>query len=208
MKPLLPRARPSICMSRVGPIPNSLGIPEAAIPLIGSSARPSPPPSLVSSGDPDPLLKDANHFIMEFNGYVGAPVTSIYNRHFLNEVFIDRNLSTSTDKEKYQKVGLLGLLCAQQALALRSASISCHIEKEERAIASRLATTDTRHKEALKKLKDDHVAEMSQLKEELKRFEPFESRLKVLEKEVTKLMANLRTFECKIVDVKQREKMP
>ena len=44
------------------------------------------------------------------------------------------------DKEKYQKVGFLGLLHAQQALALRSASALRHIEKEGQAIVNRFAT--------------------------------------------------------------------
>ena len=92
--------------------------------MIGSSARPSPPLGLVSFVDPDPLLKDAARFIMEFDGYVGMPVNSIYDRYFLNEVFIDQHLSMPADKEKYQKVGFLGLLRAQQTLAVTSASTS------------------------------------------------------------------------------------
>ena len=91
---------------------DSPGILETTLPLIGNFTHPPPPPSLVSSVDPNPLLKDASHFIMEFDGYTGTPVTSIYDWCFLNEVFIDGNLTTSTDKEKYQKVELLGLLHA------------------------------------------------------------------------------------------------
>ena len=63
--------------------------------------------------------------------------------------------------------------------------MSRHIEKEARATTSRLATSEIRHKEDLKKLKDDHAAEMNRLKEKVKRLEPFESRVKVLEEEVT-----------------------
>ena len=36
--------------------------------------------------------------------------------------------------------------------------------------------------------------------------EPFESRVKVLEEEVTKLMADLRVSECKAANAEQREK--
>ena len=36
-------------------------------------------PGLVSFADPNPLLKDAAHFIMEFNGYVGMLFNSIYD---------------------------------------------------------------------------------------------------------------------------------
>ena len=68
------------------PIPDSPGIPKVALPLTGSSARSPPPPGLVSFGDPDPLMKDASHFIIEFDGYAGTPITSIYDLHFLNEV--------------------------------------------------------------------------------------------------------------------------
>ena len=111
------------------------------------------------------------------------------------------------NKEKHQKVGFLGLLCAQQAFALRSISNLHYIEKEGWAIARRLVTSETRHKEALKKVKDDHVAEMGQLKEEMdrlkeeiKKLEPFESRARVLEEEMTKLIAELRVFEQKSMD--------
>ena len=49
---------------------------------------------------------------MEFNSDTGTPITSIYDRCFLNEAFINQNLSTTTDKEKYEKVGLPRLLRA------------------------------------------------------------------------------------------------
>lgn len=71
------------------PRSNSPRIPNAALPLIRSSDCPLPPLGLVSSADPDPLLKDATRFIMEFDGYAGTLVTSIYNPSFLNKVFID-----------------------------------------------------------------------------------------------------------------------
>ena len=67
---------------------------------------------------------------MEFDGDAGMPLTSIYDKCFLNEVFIDRHLSFVDDKEIYKKVGLLGLMCIQQALSLRCPSISRNIKKE------------------------------------------------------------------------------
>ena len=75
---------------------------------------------------------------MEFDGYVGMPASSIYDRRFLNKVFIDQNLSMPANKEKYQKVRFQGLLCAQQALALRSTSDLRHIENEGQALTNRL----------------------------------------------------------------------
>ena len=71
------------------PRPNSPGILEVAFPLIGSSVHLPPPPGLVFFVDPNRLLKDTARFIMEFDGYAGTPVNSIYDRCFLNEVFID-----------------------------------------------------------------------------------------------------------------------
>ena len=85
----------------VNPRSDSPRIPKVALPLIGSSGCPPSPPSLVSSADPDPFQKDAAYFIMEFYGYAGTFVNSIYDRHFLNEVFIDQHLSMPADKEKY-----------------------------------------------------------------------------------------------------------
>ena len=150
---------------------------------------------------------------MEFDGHARMPVSSIYNWHFLNKVFIDENLSMPADKDKYQKVGFLELLRAQQALALRSTFALRHIEKEGQPIANRLAMSKTRHKEVLKKLEDDHATEMDQMKEdmeqlngEIKRLEPFESRARVLEEEVTKLMADIRASEHKVVDAQQKER--
>ena len=58
-------------------------------------------------------------------------------------------------------------------------------------MASRVATSETRHLAVLQKLKDDHSTKVAQLKEEVKRLEPFKSRAKVLNKEVTKLIAYL-----------------
>ena len=48
--------------------------------------------------------------------------------------------------------------------------------------------------------------EMDRLKEEIKKLEPFESRARVLEEEVTKLIVDLRVFEQKSVDARQKEK--
>ena len=73
----------------INPRPNSPRILKVALPLIRSSVHPPPPPGLVSFVDPNPLLKDIARFIMEFDGYAGTPVNSIYDRCFLNEVFID-----------------------------------------------------------------------------------------------------------------------
>ena len=58
-------------------ITNSPKMAAVALPLIGSSARPLPSPGLAFSSDHDPLLKDANQFIMEFDGDAGTAVTSI-----------------------------------------------------------------------------------------------------------------------------------
>ena len=91
-------------------------------------------------------------------------------------------------------------------LALRSASISCHIEKETQAIASRLATSEARHQESLKRLQDEHAIETTKLKEEIKRLEPLESRAKVLEEEVTKLMTELWLSEQKVIEAEQKAK--
>ena len=125
--------------SSIASIPDTSSIPNLALPLNGSFAHPLPSPSLVSFHISNPLLKDASRFITEFDGDAGTAVTSIYDRRFLNEVFIDHNLSLPSNKEKHEKIGLLGLLRVQQAFALRSASIFRHIEKQTRAIANRLA---------------------------------------------------------------------
>ena len=58
----------------------------------------------------------------------------------------------------------------------------------------------------MKKLEDEHSAKLTRLSEEIKRLEPFESRAKVLEEEVTTLMADLQVSEHEAVDAKQREK--
>ena len=76
-------------LKKSSPIPDSPEIPEVALPLIRSSVHPPPPPGLVSSADPDPLLKDASRFIMEFDGYARMLITSIYDQNFVNEVFVD-----------------------------------------------------------------------------------------------------------------------
>ena len=88
----------------VDPIPprsDSPRVPEATLPLIRRSVHPPPPPGLVCSADPDPLLKDATRFVMEFDGYAGTPVNSIYDQCFLNKAFIDQHLSLPADEEKY-----------------------------------------------------------------------------------------------------------
>ena len=46
------------------------------------------------------------------------------------------------------------------------------------------------------------------MKEEVKRLGPFESRAKVLEEEVMKLITDLRVAEKKTVDVEKRKKAP
>ena len=80
-------------------------------------------------------------------------------------------------------------------------------------MANKLSTSEARHKEALKKVKDNHASEMdrlmeemSRMKEEIKRLEPFESWPRVLEEEVTKLMADLRVSEQKVADAQRKEK--
>ena len=132
--PKWPRTESGIAMGEVGssttPIPDTSDIPHPALPLIESSYHPPPSPSLVCSDASNPLLKEASRFIMKFDGNARTPITSIYDRCFLNEVFIDQNLSLPTDKEKHEKIGLPGLLRIQQAVALTSASISHHIERD------------------------------------------------------------------------------
>ena len=86
---------------------------------------------------------------MEFDGDVGIPMTSIYDQRFLNEVCIDRHLSSFANKEKFKKVRLLGLMHIQQGLVLRSASISCYIEKEVWVNTDLLAIAVTRNQEAI-----------------------------------------------------------
>ena len=110
--------------SLTAPIPDTFDIPNLALPLIESSARPLPSLGLVSPDVLDLLLKDASQFITEFDDDVGTLVTFIYDRCFLNEVFIDQNLSLLSNKEKHEKIRVIRLLCIQQAFALRSASIS------------------------------------------------------------------------------------
>ena len=92
-------------------IPYTFDIPKSTVPLIGSFAHPLPFLGLVFSNILDPWLKDASWFTMEFDGNAGMPITSIYDRRFLNKVFIDQNLSLPTNKEKHEKIELLGLLC-------------------------------------------------------------------------------------------------
>ena len=48
--------------------------------------------------------------------------------------------------------------------------------------------------------------EMDQLKEEVKRLEPFESWARVLDENVTKLMIDIRVSEHKAADARQKEK--
>ena len=91
-------------------IPDTSSIPKYVVSLIGSSTHPLPFPGLVFSDIIDPWLKDASQFTMEFDGDAGIPITSIYDRRFLNKVFIDQNLNLPTDKEKHEKIELLGLL--------------------------------------------------------------------------------------------------
>lgn len=50
---------------------------------------------------------------MEFDGDDRMLVTSKYDQYFLNEVFIGWNLNSFTDKKKYGKVKLLGLIRVQ-----------------------------------------------------------------------------------------------
>ena len=113
--------------------------------MIGGFARPFPSLGLVSSNVLDPLLKDASQFIMEFDSDAETPITSIYDRRFLNEAFIDQNLSSPANKEKYGKIGLLVLLHVPQAFTLRSTSISLHIEREAQATVSWFATFEAHH---------------------------------------------------------------
>ena len=47
---------------------------------------------------------------MEFDDDVETPLPSIYDKRFLNKAFIDRHLSSATDKENYKSIGLLGLM--------------------------------------------------------------------------------------------------
>ena len=89
---------------------------------------------------------------------------------------------------------------------MRSASISRHIEREPKATANQLATSEAHYQESLKKLNDEHSAVVLKLREEIKRLEPFEFRAKVLEEEVTKSMADLRVSERKPADAEQKEK--
>ena len=72
--------------------------------------------------------------------------------------------------------------------------------------SSWLASSETYHEEALQKIQDEHLAKVTRLKEEIKRLEPLESRAKVLNKEVTKLMADIQASKQKTATTEQMEK--
>ena len=87
-------------------------------------------------------------------------------------------------------------MCVQQALTLRSASISRYIEKV-------MQVTMTAHHfrdpplERFAKIARWALAKVALLTEEIKRLELFKFRAKVLNEEVTKLMVELHVFEQK-----------
>ena len=55
-------------------------------------------------------------------------------------------------------------------------------------------------------MQDEYAMEMTKFREEIKRLELLESRAKVFEEEVTKLMTELQLSKQKVVEAKQKAK--
>ena len=97
-------------------IPDTSDLPKPALPLIESSTRLPPYLGLVSFNVPNPLLKDDSRFVKDFDGDARTSVTSTYDQHFLNEIFIGQNLSLPINKENHEKFSLLMLHTSSRLL--------------------------------------------------------------------------------------------